>query len=177
MKWFPYETWVIESPLSHEVLRKAMSARIEKPDRLRLWHHFLGNTEKHKPLEGTVKGRNFTLRRVIYHRNSFQPYLYGRFKPNDHGTTLIMSMTLHSLTIAFFLLWFGVLFMLSVLIFFVGTNGLTLLVPLGFLLFAVILVEVGFHSEANQTKALFSELLADIHAAEGVTNQGASSNL
>ena len=179
MKWFPYESWEVESPLSHETLTKAIAARIENPDKQRVWRHLLGKKRENKALEGTVKGQNFTLNRVIYHHDSLLPRLYGRLHPHEQGTTISITMMPQPSVFLFLFFWFGMLLLMGALVFFLSQEGnrwLKLLPLLGMGLFGIILPNVKFYSGAGKIKEQFSELLSDIHAearrGEKVTDKG-----
>lgn len=161
MKLLPYDSWSIESPLDVQTLVTGMTERIE-PRKLFRGFSTLGHT----PLQGTVSTDGFSASRIIHYRNSFLPMLYGKFTPNQQGTTIRIKMMLHPFVLAFLGVWFGMLglFSLSGIAALLESGSWGFLRHIGFMGGIAILLTYGaFFAEAGKAKNLISQLLLEIH--------------
>lgn len=161
MKWLPYESWTIDSPLDVPTLVAGMRERIEPTKWFRKWWG-----SDHTPLQGTIHDRGFSASRVIHYRNSFLPMLYGKFLPASGGTMIRVRMMPHPLVIAFMAHWFGFLgiFGLVGLIVAIQDGTWGFLLPVGIMGgFGLILTYGAFFAEAGKAKNLISQVLLDVH--------------
>jgi hypothetical protein len=100
-----------------------------------------------RPVIGKVNGHRFQMCKRIYYRNSFMPILHGELIPTPQGTYVRGSFWFHTLVILFLIVWFG--FIASMLyqgiLAILSGNGfwLALVLPIGFLVFAVLFVWIG----------------------------------
>ena len=161
MKWLPYDSWVIDSPLDVPALVAAMRELIEPTQ----WFRRPGRSD-HTPLQGTINDQGFTSSRIIHYRNSFLPMLYGRFIPTPAGTSIRIRMTLHPLVMAFMAYWLGMTGLFALLGVVAGFTGQTWtmgIVAGCMFLFGLGMTYAGFWAEAGKAKAILSEVLLDLH--------------
>ena len=161
MKWLPYESWELASPLQVDQMVDGMARRVEPVKWFRMpW----GND--HTPFQGSIHEHGFTISRVIHYSNSFLPVLNGTFIPTQSGTTIKIRMALHAFVLAFLAAWFGMLglFGLAGILLLVSKGDWTLIgILAGMALFAVAMTWGCFWAEAGKTKRLFLELMLEIH--------------
>jgi hypothetical protein len=165
MKWLPYESWEVQSPLSADGLVRGMTKRIGPAK-------WFGWARAHTPLQGQVHAGGFLVSRVIAYRNSFLPCIHGTFIPSDRGTTIRIRMMPHIVVIVFMACWFGMLGLFGLVGLFVliaEGNWILLLVCGGMGAFALLLVYGGFWAEAGKAKDLLSQVLLEVHS-EAVNN-------
>ncbi len=123
MRLLPYDSFALQTadPLPIVLARFAAQIEPEQPIRWRF-------SRNHLPYEGTYSESGFQIRRIIDHRNSFQPLIRGRFETSPSGTIVRITMRLHPFVVAFlgcwYLIWYG--FFLPI--------GLTGAMPIGFAL-------------------------------------------
>jgi hypothetical protein len=60
-----------------------------------------------KPILGTFANSYFRLQARRYYRNSFAPFFYGRFLPDERGTLIQGQFRLHPCARLFMIFWFG----------------------------------------------------------------------
>ncbi|MCH8512317.1 MAG: hypothetical protein LAT83_11785 [Kiritimatiellae bacterium] len=92
--------------------------------------------------------------------------LYGKFTPNQQGTTIRIKMMLHPFVLAFLGVWFGMLglFSLSGIAALLESGSWGFLRHIGFMGGIAILLTYGaFFAEAGKAKNLISQLLLEIH--------------
>ena len=153
----PYKSISFNTMLTLEEAVQLVSEAIAPPRPL-----FQGLRKAGKEFEGTVSNSGFTMSRAIRYRNSFLPYLYGKFVPGAQGVRVEVRMTMHPLVIAFAALWFtliGGFLRLSI-----GSTLTTLkidegtLILIGMLLFFYLMVFLGFGIEASKAERFLSDL-------------------
>src|SRR5207247_8945197 len=59
------------------------------------------------PFEGTVKGFEFDVQRIISYRNSFLPQIRGTITSEPYGSCITITMRLHIAVLIFMSVWFG----------------------------------------------------------------------
>jgi hypothetical protein len=85
-----------ESPMSGREAVDALSASVSR----------MGWLRKHAtPFTGRVWESGFRISCVMGGRDSFNPILFGRFSPSEHGTRVRVVMTLHPIVWVFLALW------------------------------------------------------------------------
>ena len=162
MTFLPFETIVIETPLTKEETISNLSKSIEPEKSFRFF-----NKSDTKDFEGQLRGNEFEIKRIISYRNSFLPIIKGRLQTFGTGTRVTVNMRLHAAVIIFMAVWFG-----GVGLFFLASllglkdNGDTILFPLGMLLFGYALTMGGYLFESYRTK----EILTDITKGRIVSN-------
>ncbi len=162
MTFLPFETIVIETPLTKEEAISNLTKSIEPEKTFR----FLNKSDT-KHFEGQLRGNEFEIKRIISYRNSFLPIVKGRLQTIGTGTRLTVNMRVHVAVMIFMAVWFGfvgLFFVVSLL----GSedNGETILLPLGMLLFGYALTMGGYLFESYRTK----EILTDITKGRIVSN-------
>lgn len=161
MRWLPYDSWTLESPLKVHRLVARMQERIEPRKWVRKpWSH------DHTALQATIHEQGFSARRIIHYRNAFLPILYGKFTPTETGTSIRIRMMPHPLVIGFMACPFGFLAI-------VGLAGLAAALEDGNWSFpagvgvmgglALLLVYGSFFAEADKAKLLISQVFIDVH--------------
>lgn len=161
MTFLPFETIVIETPLTKEETISNLTKNIEPEKTFRF------NKSDTKDFEGQLRGNEFEIKRIISYRNSFLPIITGRVETNGSGTRLTLKIRLHVFVMIFMAIWFG-----GVGLFFLASltssedRGDTILFPLGMLLFGYALTMGGYLFESYRAK----EILADITKGRIVSN-------
>ena len=154
MTFLPFETIVIETPVTKDDTIATLASNIEREKTFR----FLKKSDT-KAFEGRLTGNAFEIRRIISYRNSFLPVIKGRIETFGTRTRLTINMRLHITVIIFMAVWFG-----FVGLFFIASvsssddSGGTFLFPLGMLIFGYALTMGGYLFESYRTK----EILRDI---------------
>lgn len=164
MKWLPYDSWEVQSPLSVDELVRGMSGRI----RAVKWFAW---ARAHTPLQGDVNSGGFRVSRVIPYANAGLPCIHGTFIPGDRGTTIRLRMMPHLVVIVFMAYWLGMLglFGLVSVLALIGDGSWTLLLVFGGMgAFALLLVYGAFWAEAGKAKSLLSEVLLEVHREAGM---------
>jgi hypothetical protein len=155
MNILPYYSFEIKSSLSVEESFAVLNSEVE-PNK---WFRFSSN---HKLFEGTVSREGFKIKRIINYRNSFLPVIYGTFTPGLNGTIVNIKMKMYSGVYVFMCFWFcavgtGL---------FAGINQFhsskvqqpDILIPLGMLLFGIVLVSGGFWFEVKQAIPILNRI-------------------
>jgi YD repeat-containing protein len=104
---------------------------------------------------GTVEGRCFRLRRDIQYRNSFLPLIRGKIISTPTGSRVNVLMFMHPFTLIFMLVWFG--FLVSAQWKVLDANIARSYIPLGMIIFGLVLSLGGFYFEALKVMPLLSE--------------------
>lgn len=107
------------------------------------------------PFIGTVRDESFRIRRDIRRRNSFLPLIWGRILATPLGTRVNVIMFIHPMVAIFIAFWFGMVGK------FILADNSPLLVPLGMLLFGVVLTAWGFFPEAIKARRVITEAVLD----------------
>jgi hypothetical protein len=150
MTFLPFETIVIETPLTKEETISNLTKSIEPEKTFRFF-----NKSDTKDFEGQLRGNEFEIKRIISYRNSFLPIIKGRLQTIGTGTRVTVNMRLHVAVMVFMAVWFG-----FVGLFFVASllgsedNSDTILFPLGMLFFGYALTMGGYLFESYRTKEI-----------------------
>lgn len=107
------------------------------------------------PFLGTVECRSFRIRRDIQYRNSFLPLIRGKIISTPTGSRVNVLMFMHPFSMIFMLVWFG--FLVSAQWRVLDTNIARSDVPLGMIIFGLVLSLGGFYFEALKVMPLLSE--------------------
>lgn len=162
MTFLPFETIIIDTPLTKEETISNLRSNIEREKTFCLW-----NKSDTKAFEGQLTTNEFEIKRIISYRNSFLPIIKGRIETFGTGTRLTVNMRLHVAVMTFMAVWFG-----FVGLFFIASlssledRSDTSLFPLGMLLFGYPLTMGGYLFESYRTK----EILTDITKGQIVKN-------
>jgi hypothetical protein len=157
MRIYPKDIFEIYTDMSAAEIYSALDAVVEPPQWFRM------SSESGKKFQGEFSSSGFKIMRIISYRNSFLPVIEGTVTPTISGSRISVTMRLHRYVGIFMLLWLGgvsiglVTFLLAVL------NGKTeplptLLVPLGMLLFGIVMTSGCFWWEARKTKPVIMEM-------------------
>lgn len=141
MKYFPYETFDIETQFKREeaclLVRRLIS----------------GTTSKYS---GYMNENSFQIQRDIRCRNSFLPVIEGYFYLREGKTVVSIKMRLNQIVLVFMLVWMS---LISVVLFVFLIQGLSKwefntanLIPAGMLLFGYVLTTLSFKIESKQSK-------------------------
>ncbi len=164
MKWLPYETWEVQTPVDVTALAEGLRKRIAPLKVLRqiaFW--------RDDATQGKVTSDGFVFYPAAIYRWYDSPVISGRFTASPTGTTIRMKMTLHPIGI-----WF-----LVVLMAMIGFSGLLFLpvlvkacqwefyaiffaIALGMLVPAVGMTCYRYSKEAPRAKRLISLYIAGI---------------
>ena len=153
----PFKSLTFDTSLSTDEAAQLVSEAIA-PRRswLQYWR------EADKEFEGSVSEGGFTVSRAIRNRNSFLPYLYGKFVPTTDGVRVVVRMTLHPLVILFAIVWCTMIgsFMLPALLGSLdkGPPDPMLLTPIAMLLFFYGMVFVFFGLEVGKAERFLKDL-------------------
>jgi hypothetical protein len=151
--FIPATDLTIETPLKLEDAVRSISEKIYVPTGF--WDRILHGTDG-KPFTGTVAGLNFEIRRLIGYRNSFLPTLHGKFVEGD-PVRLEVRMRLQPVVIVFSVIWLGFVFLFlfpAALAFFrqPEKNLPMILIPLGMILFFVVMANAAFRFEVRKAR-------------------------
>jgi hypothetical protein len=154
MTFLPFEKFEIESSLSKEKVIIALMENIEEEKMIRFWKR-----SDAKDFEGTIRGNEFEIQRIISYKNSFLPIIKGRMETAGYGAKLRIDMRIQIPVILFLVIWFGIIGLFFIIEIFKGINDVkSILFPFGMLLFGYILTMAGYLVEASKAK----DLLLDI---------------
>jgi hypothetical protein len=163
--WFlPYESVILESPLSRQEVLDKLDSVVESRSKFRYLF-----SRNHKPYRGKVSGDRFEVSRIIYYRNSFLPIITGEIISGYPGSSVKLVMHPRPLVIVFGVIVLGVLgpsaiFILSesieALVRFGSLDSMEIsrIAPLGVLVVVYLLYMIGFKPEAAKSLKFFREL-------------------
>lgn len=153
MRFLPFETIVIETPLTKEDTISILASNVEREKTFR----FL-NRSVTKAFEGQLTGNEFEIKRIITYRNSFLPIVKGRIETLETGTRLTVKMRLHLAVMIFMTVWFGFVGLFLIVSLSSEDGSSTFLFPLGMLIFAYALTMGGYLFESYRTKKILTGL-------------------
>lgn len=160
----PLEKFTIHSSRNPERVRETLLTVVEPRP---WWRWNSRNPAADQPYQGEIGDRAFQISRIISWDNCFLPVINGRITPEDMGSKIEISMSLHPVSFIFLLVW-------------LGTNGnicisaaidafseekfepialIVALITLGMFLSGFLLVFIGFKPEAAKAKKFLRELL------------------
>jgi hypothetical protein len=161
MKIYHKDTFDIDTALSAPDIFSVLESEVEAPKWFRWW------SSSGKKYQGEFTQTDFKIWRIISYRNSFLPIVEGIITPTTSGSLIAVTMRLHRFVAAFMLFWLGgvsvglVSFSLAVM------RGKmeplpNILLPLGMLLFGILLTSCSFWWEAKRTKPFLIDLFKGI---------------
>ena len=156
MKFWPCDSFEIETTMSPEDIVASLSAKVEPRKLVRL----TGFSSHHAEFEGHISPDGFKITRILSYRNSFVPVITGRFLPRGSGTKIAIRMRVHLLATAFMCVWCGGLVWPVIAGLLTGPPTAILLsvVSLGMLVFAWAMVSGGFWFEAKKQKEMLIQM-------------------
>ncbi|MDV6169634.1 hypothetical protein R1T16_14450 [Flavobacterium sp. DG1-102-2] len=156
MKLIPYQKLTLTTKLTKREVFERLRDNTGKPG-LSAWGSgslFIGH--------GNMNG--FEIRRNISYRNSFIPYINGKFLPEQSRTAIETIFKPHGLVIGFMIFWLGGVSLGCIAILYAtissgeGFSGFTL-IPFGMLIFGLALSIGGFYFEYEKSKKAIIDLL------------------
>jgi hypothetical protein len=162
MTFLPFETIIIETPLTKDETIFNLTNNIEREKTFRL-----SNKSNTKVFEGQLTANEFEIKRIINYRNSFLPIVKGRIDTIGTRTRLTINLKLHIGVMIFMAVWFCFvgLFVTASLSSRKGI-GEIFLFPVGMLIFGYALMMGGYLFESKRTK----EILTDITKGQIISN-------
>ncbi len=156
----PFTSFTIHASLSSIDALAALQAIVE-PKKFRLFDR------GEKPFEGTAESGRFTIRRLIRYRNSFLPVVSGVIQPAPGGSTIRITMRPMIFVMIFCVFWLsGVLSIGGVLLSQLSWSNIQAnpmgLIPVGMVVFFLILVNGGFWFEANKQRKMLTNVFNGI---------------
>jgi len=160
MRFLPFENITYETRLSSEEVLKRIHEIIEPKKTFRMTGIFGSNN--HKPYQGSLNGNSFNITRIIGYSNSFLPRITGLVEKDFGLTKIHVKMRLHLFVLVFMSIWcvglgFGCLVFLAASLG-KGTFEPTAFIPLGMLLFGLVMVTGSFKYESIKSKKYFAQL-------------------
>lgn len=157
MNLYPKDTFEVDTTMPATEIVSALDAEVEPPKWFR-WQSSSG-----KKFRGKFSIDGFKIMRIINYRNSFLPVIKGTVNPTMSGSRISVTMRLHWLVAIFMLFWFGGVSTGLVTFLVAEVSGKTeplpmLLVPLGMLLFGIVLTYGCFWWEAKKTKPMIIKM-------------------
>jgi hypothetical protein len=163
MNLIPFERLTIHSPLRPDEALKKLEENIQPK------LPFIWKRKGQKPYLGKIEGFHFSLRRIIFYRNSFLPMIEGEIQPEMGGSSIRITMHPHIWVLAFMGLWLGgiSIFFLAVLfnLLSFGTNAsphqpheMLIILPIVMIVFGYVLCLGGFKLESVKSKTFFRDL-------------------
>ncbi|HWD87379.1 MAG TPA: hypothetical protein VG367_04575 [Mucilaginibacter sp.] len=146
MNVIPFERLVLNSELSETELTVRLNDYVE-PFRFS-WNNFRKSS---KLYVGRINEKEFGIRRIVRGRNSFVPYVHGRFGKKGNGTEIIITMRLHYMVMSLLLFFIGFLIFARI-----KYHEIT---PLMFILFIYLMTMYFFNEECNKAKSDLRDIL------------------
>jgi hypothetical protein len=160
MPRLPYDTLLIESPLSVTQAR----ARLERATGPREWLRTWGflSVPSH-PFVGTITDHQVSIQRAIAYQNSFLPHIEAHLEPRAEGSRLAGTMSLHPLVGVFMIVWVVMLVLMGLLAAPADLANAEFdegrWIPLGMLIFGWVLCSGAFTIEARIARKRLAALL------------------
>ena len=101
MKILPYLTFTLQTSKPLPLVIERLENYVEPLKMLR-W----SLSRNHAPYQGKISDTGFEIHRIIHYRNSFLPYIKGRFESSPQGTLIHIKMGLHPFIIGFLCFWY-----------------------------------------------------------------------
>ena len=103
MYFLPYSNFVIETSLDKKTAMQNLLSNVNT------YKGSIFSVKSPKNLfRGDLYGDSFRIRRILSYRNDFIPTIKGQFKSTDHGTKIVISMTLSLHVYIFVIFWLAV---------------------------------------------------------------------
>lgn len=150
MTYLPIENITYKTRLTEEELIRRLE-EVTEPARIRFLIFGKGTT---KTYEGEITPDSFSIRRIIWYRNSFLPRITGTMLSDFHGTRIFVKMRLPPLTVVLISLFCGVLVLMLVITLKQSFDNMVanLSSLLGMLVFLYALTMGAFKFESVETK-------------------------
>lgn len=166
MKFWPCDSFEIETTMSTEDIVASLNARVEPRKLLRL--RLIGFSSHHAEFEGHISRDGFKITRIIDHLNSFLPVITGRFLPGESGIKIAIRMRLHLFATAFMCVWCGAWVSAGIAVL---LSGSATAVPLSVLWLSVLvfvwaMVSGCFWFEAKKQKDMLIQMFTEPDASE-----------
>lgn len=142
----PYEQMIFTTALSKEEVLGRLQRVIEPYKLFRIWP-----SDSEKPYQGYIKGGKFSVLRILYYKNSYQPHITGAVTQQEGNTCIRVSMRLRYYTLGFTVV---IMFFIGLLAFVSNFNGAVIFV----LLFVYGLTLLGFKYESAKSRRFFAVL-------------------
>lgn len=162
----PFRRVEIRTPLPVETVRDRIRQKVRPATTDGFWERLEAAIEPAadpSTFRGTVSENEFKIRRVIRYRNSFLPVIRGQLSTSVGGnTTIRLTMTLHVFAAAFMVFWLGSVAMAvpwQMLGQFESIDT-RVLIPLGMVLFGIVLTITGFYPEARKAERILRDAVA-----------------
>lgn len=135
--FIPYAKYEIKSDLNIIEIQERIADQISTQSRVKKLFH-----DNKKKFRGKVDPNGFKLRRILDHRNSWNPTLKGQFIELEQGTLIKLKVSIHPIILVFSLLFIA----------FISFQGLTSInsleeafLPIGLLFFLYVFTFFGFN--------------------------------
>jgi hypothetical protein len=155
----PFEDITYKTRLKEDEVIKRLSDFIEPPKTNRFGTLGVGSV---RPYEGKIDGEEFTIRRIVEHRNSFLPKINGTIEKDYVGTIVRVKMRIDRFVVVFMVVWLGGV---GVALTSFVTDAIdnaefnpSVFVLSGMFLFGCVLALGGFKSESIKSKKQLKEL-------------------
>ena len=153
MTFLPFENFVIESSLNKEEIISALTMNIESEKTFR----FMKRSDT-KEFEGSLKGNEFEIRRIISYRNSFLPVINGEIESYGNNSRITIRMRLHIFTIIFISIWISIVGLIFIGLVAAGNFSTETLGAGAMGLFAYGLTMGGYLFESSRAKEILLEI-------------------
>jgi hypothetical protein len=147
----PYEKIVIHSKLEPSEIVDRLTAVTSRF----LWFKF---PPKEKDFVGSVSTDSFKIYRNIRGRNTYLPWLVGKIHTNNEGSQIVVSMSLHPLSV--FVLLAAILYVFGIAFIPSGDIQSIILFCSGVLVFHLVMYLIGFRPEVSRAKKRLKEIFA-----------------
>lgn len=156
MKLLPYRKITISTKLTQQEVSQKISENTAKPD--------LSNPHGSTLFSGAVNPESFRIRRNLDYRNSFVPFMTGRFLPNTGRTTMEVTFKPLDFFIGFMIFWLAIVTCVCIAeLYTIIVAGKEfsgpMLIPFGMLIFGTILFSGAFAFEYPKSKAALFDLI------------------
>ena len=122
-----------------------------------------GKPTSDKPYEGSIKGSEFKIKRIISYQNSFLPILAGSVDSSGMESILKVKIRLNYFVLGFVIVWMsGVSFVLlafSLKSYSEMNFSPEILIPMGMFAFGYLLTTLAFKYESKKYRAFLEDLL------------------
>jgi len=159
MKFFPFKKIILTTPHSKDITIEKLKAFTEPPINIPFYRR---NLKEHKAFHGKFENEKFEIQRTINYRNSYLPYVKGRFE-NSNPTKVYLTFRPHKLVIFITIIWFIPIFgtfIAALVTSFYDSEIIPLILLMGIMLcFGIGLVGVSFSNEFEKAKKKLVEIL------------------
>lgn len=156
MKLLPYRKTTVTTKLTKEEVLEKIRQNTAKPD--------LFNPRGSTQFSGIVNPESFKIRRNLDYKNSFVPFMTGRFLQHQTHTTIEVTFKPLEFFIGFMILWLGAVTCACIGVLYISLTdekgfSAPMLIPFGMLIFGTILFSGAFAFEYPKSKAALLDLI------------------